>query len=148
MDLVNLRKENEVLDIFCELAQIPSPSLKEEKVAEWIIEFCNKNMIKMVAYSPLGGDKRDVLEDEVIIDIAKRNNVTPAQVVLAWNMERGVGVIPKSISENHLQENIGAINVELDEKDMMEIENINREERFLSADVFKIGAYKGEDIFV
>ena len=39
--LINLRKENEVLDIFCELAQIPSPSLKEEKVAEWIIEFCN-----------------------------------------------------------------------------------------------------------
>ena len=47
MDLVNLRKEIEVLDIFCELAQIPSPSLKEEKVAEWIIEFCNKNNINV-----------------------------------------------------------------------------------------------------
>ena len=45
--LINLRKENEVLDIFCELAQIPSPSLKEEKVAEWIIEFCNKNNINV-----------------------------------------------------------------------------------------------------
>ena len=45
MSLEILRKENEVLDIFCELAQIPSPSLKEEKVAEWIVEFCNKNSI-------------------------------------------------------------------------------------------------------
>ena len=45
MNLENLRKENEVLDIFCELAQIPSPSLKEEKVAEWIVGFCNKNNI-------------------------------------------------------------------------------------------------------
>ena len=47
MNLVDLRKENEVLDIFCELAQIPSPSLKEEKVAEWIIEFCKKNNINV-----------------------------------------------------------------------------------------------------
>ena len=45
MDLVNLRKENEVLDIFCELVQIPSPSLKEEKVVEWIKTFCEKNSI-------------------------------------------------------------------------------------------------------
>ena len=45
MDLNNLRKENEVLDIFCELAQIPSPSLKEEKVIGWIKAFCEKNNI-------------------------------------------------------------------------------------------------------
>ena len=47
MSLENLRKENEVLDIFCELAQIPSPSLKEEKVAEWIFDFCSKNNINI-----------------------------------------------------------------------------------------------------
>ena len=36
MTLENLRKENEVLDIFCNLVSIPSPSLKEEKVSAWI----------------------------------------------------------------------------------------------------------------
>ena len=40
-----LRKENEVLDIFYNLASIPSPSLKEEKVIEWILDFCAKNNI-------------------------------------------------------------------------------------------------------
>lgn len=40
--LKKLRTENEVLDIFCDLVQIPSPSLKEEKVIEWIGEFCKK----------------------------------------------------------------------------------------------------------
>lgn len=45
MDLNILRKENEVLDIFCDLVQVPSPSLKEEKVIEWIREFCKKNNI-------------------------------------------------------------------------------------------------------
>ena len=45
MNLNDLRKENEVLDIFCELAQVPSPSLKEEKVIEWIFDFCKKNKL-------------------------------------------------------------------------------------------------------
>ncbi len=43
--LEELRKENEVLDIFCNLVSIPSPSLKEEKVIEWILDFCNQNGI-------------------------------------------------------------------------------------------------------
>jgi len=43
--LENLRKENEVLDIFCNLVSIPSPSLKEDKVIEWILNFCSKNGI-------------------------------------------------------------------------------------------------------
>ena len=45
MILDNLRSENEILDIFCELVKIPSPSLKEEKVVEWIRQFCEKNSI-------------------------------------------------------------------------------------------------------
>lgn len=44
-NLENLRKENEVLDIFCNLVSIPSPSLKEENVINWILEFCSKNNI-------------------------------------------------------------------------------------------------------
>ena len=45
VDLNELRNENEVIDIFCSLASIPSPSLKEEKVAEWILNFCKENNI-------------------------------------------------------------------------------------------------------
>ena len=45
VSLENLRKANEVLDIFCNLVSIPSPSLKEEKVSSWILDFCNKNGI-------------------------------------------------------------------------------------------------------
>ena len=44
-NLNDLRKENEVLDIFCNLVSIPSPSLKEDKVIDWILDFCAKNGI-------------------------------------------------------------------------------------------------------
>lgn len=43
--LENLRKENEVLDIFCNLVSIPSPSLKEDNVINWILHFCEENGI-------------------------------------------------------------------------------------------------------
>ena len=45
MSLDELRRENEVLDIFCTLASIPSPSLKEDKVIDWILNFCKENGI-------------------------------------------------------------------------------------------------------
>lgn len=45
VSLNNLRKENEVLDVFCNLVSIPSPSLKEERVIEWILGFCKENGI-------------------------------------------------------------------------------------------------------
>ncbi len=44
-NLDDLRRENEVLDIFCNLVSIPSPSLKEDKVIDWILDFCEKNGI-------------------------------------------------------------------------------------------------------
>ena len=36
MSLENIRKEHELVDLFCNLAEIPSPSLHEENVAQWI----------------------------------------------------------------------------------------------------------------
>lgn len=43
MTLENVRKEYELIDLFCNLAEIPSPSLKEEKVAQWIKKYCEEN---------------------------------------------------------------------------------------------------------
>ncbi len=45
MSLAELRRDNEVLNIFCNLVSIPSPSLKEEKVINWILDFCKNNKI-------------------------------------------------------------------------------------------------------
>ena len=43
MDLSNLRKENELVDLFCSMTEVPSPSLKEEKVIDWICNYCKEN---------------------------------------------------------------------------------------------------------
>jgi len=43
MEINELRKENELVDLFCTMAEIPSPSLKEEKVIDWICNYCKEN---------------------------------------------------------------------------------------------------------
>ena len=43
MEIAELRKEHELVDLFCTLAEIPSPSLGEEKVIDWICDYCGKN---------------------------------------------------------------------------------------------------------
>ncbi len=45
MSLDNIRKKYELVDLFCNLAEIPSPSLKEKNVSDWILGYCKKNNI-------------------------------------------------------------------------------------------------------
>ena len=43
MPINKLREENDLINLFCTLAEIPSPSMKEEKVIEWLQNYCNEN---------------------------------------------------------------------------------------------------------
>jgi alcohol dehydrogenase (NADP+) len=59
-----------------------------------ILQFCHSNGPVMLAFAPLGhGIKPGVLEDPVILAIARRVNKTPAQVLLAWAIQRGTAVL-------------------------------------------------------
>ena len=46
MDLTELRESNELVNLFCSLAEIPSPSCDEEKVIKWICEYCENNQLE------------------------------------------------------------------------------------------------------
>ena len=59
-----------------------------------ILQFCHSNGPVMLAFAPLGhGIKPGVLEDPVVLAIARRVNKTPAQVLLAWAIQRGTAVL-------------------------------------------------------
>jgi alcohol dehydrogenase (NADP+) len=71
-----------------------------------LLEFCNSNGIVMLAFAPLGhGIKSGVLEDPAIIAIAQRVNKTPAQVLLAWAVQRGTAVLTTPKTPNRSREN-------------------------------------------
>jgi alcohol dehydrogenase (NADP+) len=71
-----------------------------------LLEFCQQKGIVLLAFAPLGhGIKPGPLEDPVILATAKRVNKSPAQVLLAWAVQRGTALLTTPKSPARAQEN-------------------------------------------
>jgi len=71
-----------------------------------LVAYCQKNDIHVIAQSPLAYNLSSVLLDSPALrDVASELDVSSAQVALAWNLKRGVSVIPKARSAEHVREN-------------------------------------------
>ena len=77
------------------------------------------------AWSPLG-QGGEILKDPVIVEIAGKHGVSPAQVVLAWHLAKGIVAIPKSVTPARIAENFAAANVTLDAADIAAIDGLTR----------------------
>ena len=74
---------------------------------EWeLLDFCRRQEIVVLAFAPLGhGVEPKVTEDPVIAAVAQRVHKTPAQVALAWAVQRGTALLTTSTSPRHIREN-------------------------------------------
>jgi len=91
---------------------------------EPLVEFCGERGLSYVPFFPLGsaftGGPATLGKDPAIAGVAEKHGATPSQVALAWLLARGdhVLLIPGTGSVAHLEENLGAGDVELDEDDL------------------------------
>ena len=103
---VSLGKLKEVFEI----ARIKPALVQVEShpyLPEWdLLDYCKKNGIVMQAFAALGhGIEPRLTDDPVIAGIAMRVNKTPAQVLLAWAVQRGTALLTTATSMGHIQEN-------------------------------------------
>ena len=71
-----------------------------------LLEFCKKKGIVLLAFAPLGhGMHPGLLEDPVILSIAEKLRKTPAQVLLAWAVQRGTAVLTTPKTADRAKEN-------------------------------------------
>ena len=93
---------------------------------EWdLLPWCRQRGIHIMAYSPIegsGGKQHTLLNHPSLKLIAARHNATPAQIALAWLLQKNVIVIPKSATVEHVRENRGALDVELMQEDLEELD--------------------------
>jgi alcohol dehydrogenase (NADP+) len=111
------------------------PYLQQQAFVDW-----HKSQgIEVTAYSPFGNQNKvydsdakvdALIEHTVIVKIAKRHGTTGAAIALAWGIKRGTSVVPKSVNEGRIKQNMECLEVKLDEADMMEIKGINGPHRF------------------
>lgn len=122
-----------------------------------LIDFCKNNDILVTAYAPLGSGDRarsmkaeqepSLLEEPNIKQIAAKHQVSPAQILIKWSVNRGTSVIPKSTSKDHLIANLASIQVELDQEDMKKIASIDRRFRYVNGEVLVTPGNSYENIF-
>ena len=92
-----------------------------------LLDFCKLHNIRVEAWSPVMQGK--VLEIPLLKRIAKKYGKTPVQVVLRWDLQKGVIPIPRSGKPSEIIENTQLFDFELSQADMAEIESLNRNKR-------------------
>lgn len=90
-------------------------------------EYCKKQGIQVEAWSPLM--QGQLLDNEVLKQIAEKHNKSVAQVILRWDLQQNVITIPKSIKEHRIIENADIFDFELSQEDIEKINALNKDER-------------------
>ncbi|KAJ6024353.1 hypothetical protein N7540_005150 [Penicillium herquei] len=93
------------------------PFLPQHALKEW----CDKHGILLEAYSPLGSEGAPLMSDPAIQEIAEKNGVSPATVLISYHVNRGTVVLPKSIKETRILSNSQVIFLSDEDMDVLNV---------------------------
>jgi aryl-alcohol dehydrogenase-like predicted oxidoreductase len=133
LDLIGISEANtdavrRALDLV-DIAEVQNSYSIVNRSGEDVLELCIEREIAFVPYFPLGsafsGGPRQLAQDPVIAGVAERHAIAVTQVALAWLLARyeRMLLIPGTTSVRHLEENMAAADIELDEQDLAELDN-------------------------
>ena len=96
-----------------------------------VVPFIQEKGIVVQCWYPLGGRgyTQELLTDETISSIAAAHEISAAQVILRWDLQRGIVVIPGSSNPEHIRENLDLFGFELTSEDMEQIAVLDRDEK-------------------
>lgn len=96
-----------------------------------VIDYIQNLNICVEGWYPLGGrgHTKELLNNETIQKIAQNHGLSPAQVILRWNLQKGVVVIPGSSNPEHIKENTQLYDFELSKEEMDAISALDRNEK-------------------
>jgi len=121
-----VRRALELVDIAC----VQNAYSVVNRAEEDELALCEEQALAFVPFFPLGsafaGGPKQLAADPVIAEVAARRQATPSQIALAWLLARSerILLIPGTSSIQHLEENMAAAAVELDEQDMQALESV------------------------
>ncbi|WP_102346138.1 aldo/keto reductase [Bacillus sp. Marseille-P3661] len=119
--LEELMKNASILPMVNQVERHPRLTQKE------LLQYCQQNGIQLEAWSPLM--QGQILDHTVLVSIAQKYKKSTAQIILRWNLQNNVVIIPKSIREQRIIENSNLYDFELTIEEMEQIDSLNQNKR-------------------
>src|SRR6478735_2473899 len=116
--LKDLMEDAEIKPVINQVEYHPRLTQKELQA------FCEKHHIQLEAWSPLM--QGELLNNEVLTEIANKHNKSVAQVILRWDVQNGIITIPKSTKEHRIVENASIFDFELTKEEIERIDELNQ----------------------
>lgn len=111
-----------------------------------LVAYCKSKGINMTAYSPLGSgdrsasikksDEPSLFENQIILKLAEKHQVSAAQILIAFSIHRDIVVIPKSVNKERIKQNLASAEIHLKEEDMEALSQIDLKYRFIDGSFF------------
>jgi len=103
-----------------------------------LLEYAAKSGVVLTAYCPLGSPDRPtaqpdhpvLLQDPTLIAMAAKYKKSPAQILIRFQIDRGISVIPKSVTKHRIEENLNVFDFQLSKDDLATLVALNRNYRF------------------
>lgn len=116
-----------------ELTEPVKPAVNQIEVNPWYqqdqeVKFAQGEDIRVEAWAPFAEGKHDIFTNETIAKIAAKYGKSNGQVILRWLLQRGITVIPKSVHQKRMAENIDVFDFELSADDMKAMASLDKNE--------------------
>ena len=100
------------------------PHNQQIEAQKWM----EKYGVQIEAWAPFGEGRGGLFTDETIAAIGKKYNKSVAQVILRWELQRGIVVIPKSVHIERMEQNFNVFDFELSEEDMQVMASLDKKQ--------------------
>ena len=100
------------------------PHNQQIEAHEWMVKYG----VQHEAWAPFGEGRGGMFEEPALVAIGKQYGKTAAQVILRWELQRGIVVIPKSTHIERMEQNFNIFDFELSEEDMAKIATLDKKQ--------------------
>lgn len=91
-------------------------------------KWMEKYGVQIEAWAPFGEGRKGLFTNPTIVEIGKKYGKTAAQVMLRWELQRGIVVIPKSVHKDRMEQNFDVFDFELSDEDMLTMASLDKKE--------------------
>jgi diketogulonate reductase-like aldo/keto reductase len=96
------------------------------------VKMCKENGINVEAWYPIAHGDKNLINNSIFTEMAKKYKKTNAQIILRWHIQKGFIIFPRAKNPVHLEENINIFDFKLSEEEMKKIDGLDKNKIYVN----------------